>query len=283
MRALLWVGLMVAISLLGYFALCIAGPASIELDSRLECPIHPSLLGPALEGVAEGHPWSEGPCRLQEEATGVKDRVVVCSELVGMEEATLKWWLEAPDERGTQLHQRFHSPLEWWSRGRQVLMGPPVIPSLTCMDLENEVARAWGAGEFRPFPGAALTEVSADATWVDASEMWWVSESGSQGEAWSTFQLVSPGNSGAQGRGLLHLPVDTVKTWSGFSDEIAAIALADFLSGSNAHSDSMESGWAVRRSRTFGLDTNETAPQWGTATLFEISFRAGSMDQHASD
>ena len=25
------------------------------------------------------------------------------------------------------------------------------------------------------------------------------------------------------------------------------------------------------------------APQWGTATLIEMSFRAGSMDQHAAD
>lgn len=283
MRALLWIGLMTVITLLGYFGLCIAGPAHIEVDSRLECPIHPSLLASALEGIAESHPWSNGPCRLDVGAFGMKEKVVVCSEPEGMEQATLAWWVESSEASGTQLHQRFHQPLDWWSRGRQVLKGPPVIPSWTCMDLENELARAWGGGEFLPISGAALVEATEEATWAGASEMWWISESGSHGEAWSKFQSVSPGTSGAQVSGLFHLPGDTVKAWPGLSDEHVAIALAELLSGSNVHSDTMASGWAVRRSRIHGLDTNETAPQWGSATLFEMSFRKGSMDQHTAD
>lgn len=283
MKALLWVGLMAAISLLGYFGLCIAGPAHIEVDSRLECPIHPSLLAPALEGIAESHPWSNGPCRSDVGAFGMKEEVVVCSDLKGMEQATLAWWVESSEASGTQLHQRFHQPLDWWSRGSLVLQGAPVIPSLTCIDLRGEVTRAWGAGESLPISEVLLVELPDVAAQAGPSEVWWISGSGQHDETWSTFQSVSPGNPVDQALRLVQLSADTLKTWSGLSDETVAMALADFLSKSSAHSDSMASEWAVRRSLTLGPDTNETAPQWGTATLFEMSFRAGSMDQHAAD
>ena len=288
MRALGWLGLIGAVAVLAYSALCLSVPFKVEAHytERLQ-PEEAVLLHWAMTSWPP-QDWWPSDAMADSDWTGVMingDSVQCALTTVAGGRGTRTLWITQGPE-GQKLHEHLIWKVPFFLRGLGRLKGQSRKPGSMGRSVILEVLRKaqrpsvqlpWGGGAFVPVSltfDRNLDHFQApDSLSADAATLWCWSWPTTEGEKWQWMQEVDETHldsvlaAGGEGWSAME---DTLDVWEMLPSAESALALLDVLEGTLDPADSAGSVWAMRWSDRTEKDQNETAPQSETTALFRF-------------
>lgn len=288
MRALGWLGLLGAVAVLAYTALCLSAPFKAEAH-------HIEWLTPEEAVMVDWALSSWSPQQWLPAGT-VSDRglesVTVMGDSVHCPLTTSgggvgsRWlWLDQGPE-GPKLQEHLSWSVPFYLRGWERLQGEAskarpigrtMKAQVVSQALQSAVELTWNGGAFvavsSPFVIDPINLQEPDSLGGDSVPLWCWSIAASEGRKWQWMQQVEP----------LHLDsvlaagglgwsatADTLPIWEALPNASTSLVLLDLLQGENSPQDSLAPVWAMRWSQGRPQLQSKTAPQSKTTTLFQF-------------
>ena len=294
MRALGWLGLMAAVCVLSYTALCLSVPFKAEAHYiEWLTPEEDAMFHWATSSWPSDQLWPREflAKSVWDSAQVAEDSLWCPLEPVAHGTGTRKLWISRnPEGSKLQEHVNWRVPLFWrgWEmlQGHEVMVAPVGRLWKAHIEAQSSLATAratWNGGAFvsisLPFVADNAGFQTPEKAEQKVAPLWCFSFPSQGPRRWQwaaeTNAAVLDSTLAAGGQGWT-MDADTLALWDAFPSAASAGMLLDHVS-STLPVDSLEPVWAIRINNAQNEAQSRTAPKSKTATLFR--FKASKISE----